>query len=440
MRLTTAEVAAATAGEPVGPDVPVDGASTDSRTLVAGQLFVPVVAERDGHDFAAAALAAGAPACLWADARRPPAGGTAVVVDDTTRALWALGVHARGRITDRVVAVTGSVGKTTVKDLVAGGLSVRHRTHATHASFNNELGVPLTLLATPADTEAVVLELGARFPGDIARLRDLTRPAIAVITSIGTAHGEHLGGPAGVAAEKTSLLSGLPPDGHAVVNAAECGPDVRHRTGASVVTFGTAAGDVRGTVVGRDDELRPTVRIDSPWGSGDITLAVRGDHQAANAACAVAVAVCAGVAFDDALAGVAAAEGSALRAELWRAPSGLRILNDTYNANPASMAAALHSLALLDASRRVAVLGEMAELGAGSGDAHRRMGALAVSLGIEVVAVGSAPYGGTTVGDLDEALAVIDGLDGDAAVLLKGSRSVGLEVLAERVRHGVAAR
>ena len=440
MRLTTVEVAVATAGERIGPDVVIDGASTDSRTLVPGQLFVPVVAERDGHDFTGAALAAGAPAHLWARSHRPPVGGTAVVVDDTTRALWALGVHARGRITDRVVAITGSVGKTTVKDLVAGALSARYATHATHASFNNELGVPLTLLATPEGAEAVVLELGARFPGDIAKLRDLTRPAIAVITSIGTAHGEHLGGPTEVAAEKGSLIANLPADGHAVLNAAECGPDVRSRTGALVVTFGTTAGDVRGTVVGRDDELRPTVRIDSPWGSGEITLAVRGDHQAANAACAVAAAVCAGVGFDAALAGVAAAEGSALRAELWRAPSGLRILNDTYNANPASMTAALHNLALLDASRRVAVLGEMAELGEGSGEAHRRMGELAASLGIEVVAVGPAPYGGTTVGDIDEALALIDGLDGDAAVLLKASRSVGLEVLAERVRDGMAAR
>lgn len=220
----------------------------------------------------------------------------------------------------------------------------------------------------------------------------------------------------------------------------ECGPDVRSRTEATIVSFGTTSGDVRGLVVGRDDELRPTVRIDSPWGSGEVTLSVRGDHQATNAAAAVATAVCAGVDLELALAGVASAEGSALRAEFWRTPSGLRVLNDSYNANPASVEAALRSLAQVDAPRRVAVLGEMAELGEGSDDAHRRMGDLAASLGIEVVAVGGAPYGGTPAADLDEASELVDGLAPDSAVLLKASRSVGLDRLAASLRDGVAAR
>jgi UDP-N-acetylmuramoyl-tripeptide--D-alanyl-D-alanine ligase len=437
VRLAASDLAAAAGGDLVGPDVAVDGASTDTRTLVAGQLFVPVVAERDGHDFVGAALAAGAPAYLTA---RTPEGSTAVRVGDTSAALWALGAHARGLVCDLVVGITGSVGKTTVKDLVAGGLSARFRTHATHASFNNELGVPLTLLATPDGAEAIVLELGARFPGDIASLRDLIRPVIGVITSIGTAHAEHLGGPDGVAVEKGSLLEGLPRHGYAILNAVECGPDLKHRTEATVVTFGTDSGDVRGIVVNRDDGLRPTVRIESPWGSGEITLAVRGDHQAPNAAAAVATAVCAGVDLELALVGVASAEGSALRAEFWRAPSGLRVLNDSYNANPASVAAALRNLALVDAPRRVAVLGEMAELGEGSDEAHRRMGDLAASLGIEVVAVGGAPYGGTPVGGLDEALDLVEGLTPDSVVLLKASRSVGLERLAASLREGAGAR
>jgi UDP-N-acetylmuramoyl-tripeptide--D-alanyl-D-alanine ligase len=434
VRLSAADVAVAVRGELVGPEVTVDGGSIDTRTLVAGQLFVPVVAERDGHDFIGAALDAGARAYLTA---RVPEGATAVRVDDTSAALWALGTHARARVSDLVIGITGSVGKTTVKDLVAGGLSARYRTHATHASFNNELGVPLTLLATPDATEAIVLELGARYPGDIARLRDLTRPTIGIVTSIGTAHAEHLGGPGGVAFEKGSLIEGLPRNGYAILNDVECGPDVKCRTAAIVVTFGSDSGDVRGTVVGRDDGLRPTVRIESPWGSGEITLAVRGDHQAANAAAAVAAAVCAGVDLELALAGVASAEGSALRAEFWRAPTGLRVLNDSYNANPASMAAALRNLALVDAPRRVAVLGEMAELGEGSVEAHLRMSVLAVSLGIEVVAVGGAPYPGTPVESLDEALDLIEGLAPDSVVLLKASRTVGLDRLATCLRHGV---
>jgi UDP-N-acetylmuramoyl-tripeptide--D-alanyl-D-alanine ligase len=437
VRLTTSEVATAVDGVLSGPDVTVEGASTDSRTVQPGQLFVPVVAARDGHDFVAAALEAGAPAYLTA---RPTVGATSIRVPDTAGALWALGAHARGLVGDRVVGITGSVGKTTVKDLVAGALAGRFRTHATRASFNNELGVPLTLLATPEGTEAVVLELGARHPGDIARLRRLTRPLIGVVTSVGTAHAEYLGGPAGVAREKGALIEGLPGDGYAILNAVECGPDMVSRTGATVVTFGVTTGDVRGTVVDRDDELHPTVRIDSPWGTGTVTLAVRGDHQAANAAAAVATAVCAGVDFTAALDGVAAAEGSARRAEFWRAPSGLRVLDDSYNANPASVAAALHNLTLVDAPRRVAVLGEMAELGKGSDEAHRRIGDLAAALGIEVVSVGGAGYGGTPVADLDEALGLVRSLAPDSAVLVKASRSVGLDRLAAALREGEVRR
>lgn len=437
MRLNVADVAMVVGGELVGPEVMVEGASIDSRTLVAGQLFVPVVAERDGHEFIAAALAAGAPAYLTA---RVPAGATAVRVDDTAASLWALGAYARSRVSDLVVGITGSVGKTTVKDLVAGGLAAHFRTHATRGSFNNELGVPLTLLATPDDTEVLVLELGARHPGDIARLRELTRPSIGVITSIGTAHGEHLGGPAGISVEKGSLIEGLPRNGFAVLNDVECGSEVRCRTEATIVTFGSDSGDVRGTVVDRDGELRPTVRIESPWGSGQIALAVRGDHQATNAAAAVAVALCAGVDLQLALAGVASAEGSACRAEFWHAPSGLRVLNDSYNASPTSMAAALRNLAMVDAPRRVAVLGEMAELGEGSLEAHRQMAVLAGSLGIEVVAVGGAPYDGTPVDTLDDALDLIEGLAPDSVVLLKASRNVGLDRLAARLRNGVGTR
>ena len=239
-------------------------------------------------------------------------GATAVLVEDTAGALWALGAYARRLLPDRVVGITGSVGKTTVKDLVAGGLASRFRTHATHASFNNELGVPLTLLGAPVGVEAVVLELGARLPGDIARLRALVRPAIGVITSLGTAHAEHLGGSAGVATEKCSLIEGLAPGGYAILNDVECGPDVRSRTEATVVTFGTSSGDVRGrwsaattSCARRSGSTRR--------GAREITLAVRGDHQAANAAAAVATAVCAGVALDQALAGVASAAGSPLR-------------------------------------------------------------------------------------------------------------------------------
>ncbi len=438
MRFAASRLAEVLDGELHGPDAEVDGASVDSRSLTPGQLFVPVIADRDGHDFLDAARRAGAAAYLTS---REPAGGTAVRVGDTAAALWVLGARARDLLPDRVVGITGSVGKTTVKDLVAGGLSAVLRTHATRASYNNELGVPLTLLDAPDGVEAVVVELGARFPGDIARLCELTRPTIGVITSIGSAHLEHLGGPEGVRLEKGSLVEGLPAEGYAVLNDLDCGADVRARTEATIVTFGAASGDVRAVVVGRDAELRPTVRIESPWGSGEVVLSVRGDHQAVNAAAAVAASVCAGVGFDAALAGVGRAEGSRLRAEFWRTPTGLRVLNDSYNANPDSVAAALVALAAVDAPRRVAVLGEMAELGDASADAHRRMGELAESLGIDVVAVGTPAYGGTVVADRAEALAVVTALPSDSVVLVKASRSVGLDRLADELRDGeVAAR
>ena len=433
MRLLTSDAARAVDGRLHGPDVAFDGASVDSRTVTPGQLFVPVVAVRDGHRFIDAARSAGAVATLTSE---PPGPGTAVQVEDTSAALWRLGAHARGLLPDLVVGITGSVGKTTVKDLALGALGAGLVTHATQASFNNELGVPLTLLGTPDGVDAVILELGARFPGDIARLCGLARPTIGVITSIGSAHLEHLGGLGGVRREKLSLVHDLPASGYAVVNAVDCGPDVGALTAATVVSFGTTTGDVRATVVARDAELRPTVRIASPWGSGEVALSVRGDHQAANAAAAVAAAVCAGVAFDAALAGVGTAEGSRLRGELWRTPSGLQVLNDSYNANPDSVAAALATLATVDAPRRVAVLGEMAELGDASEAAHRAVGERAAALGIEVVSVAVPAYGGTLVGDLDDALEVVQGLPEGSAVLVKASRSVGLDRLADALRTG----
>jgi UDP-N-acetylmuramoyl-tripeptide--D-alanyl-D-alanine ligase len=433
VRLLASEAAAAAEGVLHGPDAAFDGVSVDSRTVTPGQLFVPIVAARDGHCYIADARSGGAVAYLTA---QPPAGGTAVRVRDTAAALWMLGAHARSLLPDRVVGITGSVGKTTVKDLLAGGLAAGVRTHATPSSFNNELGVPLTLLGAPGDTEAVIVEMGARFPGDIARLCELARPTIGVITSIGSAHLEHLGGPEGVRKEKGCLIERLPASGHAVLPDADGGPALRSRTDATVVTFGSGGGDVRATVLGRDSELRPTVRIDSPWGSGEATLSVRGDHQAVNAAAAMAAAVCAGVDFDAALAGVATSLGSRLRAEYWRTATGLRVLNDSYNANPDSVEAALRTLATVDAPRRIAVLGEMAELGPAGEEAHRRMGALAGSLGIEVVSVGVPAYGGTVVDGQEDARALVAALPPDSVVLVKASRSVGLDRLADELRGG----
>ena len=215
MRFTTAEVAAHLGGTVVGPDVAVEGASIDSRSSKPGQLYVPIVAERDGHDFIPAALAAGCPAYLTS---REFAGATAVVVDDTAAALMRLGEFARGRISGRVIGITGSVGKTTTKDILARCLASTFPTAASERSFNNELGLPLTLLNAPESAQQVVLEMGARGIGHITRLLGVARPDVGIVTSVALAHVEYFGDLDGVARAKGELVAGLPPTGVAVLN------------------------------------------------------------------------------------------------------------------------------------------------------------------------------------------------------------------------------
>ena len=431
--LCTSEVARATDGRLVGPDAVVSGAAIDSRRVAGGELFVPVVAERDGHDFVAAAVAAGAAATLTA---RPAAtwgeggpGVPAIEVADTVAALAALGTHARRRLPDRVVGITGSVGKTSVKDLLAATLAARWRATASPGSFNNELGVPLTLLNAPGDSEAVVVEMGARGIGHIAALCAVARPTVAVVTRVAAAHTAMFGSLDAIADAKGELVEALPAGGTAVLNAGD--PRVAAmaaRTQSRVVTFGEG-GDVRAEGVVLDDDLQAAFRLVGPWGEADVRLAVRGAHMVDNAlAAATAALVC-----DVPLAGVAAALGEA-RLSPWRMdlvtlPSGALVLNDAYNANPASMSAALGALAALPARRRVAVLGIMAELGAGSDADHRAVADRAAELGIEIVAVAAPAYGAPTVADLEGAAAALAGLGEGDAVLLKGSRVAGLERL-----------
>jgi UDP-N-acetylmuramoyl-tripeptide--D-alanyl-D-alanine ligase len=432
VELRMSQVAEATGGRLVGPDVDIHGASIDSRSIEAGQLFVPVVAERDGHRYIPQALAAGAAGYLTA---RPSMGATAVEVDHTVAALGALGRYVRARIEGPVVAVTGSVGKTSVKDLLAAAMAARLRTAASLRSYNNELGVPLTLLNAPAGSEAVVVEMGARAIGHIKTLCELATPTVGIVTRVAAVHTELFGTIDDVAVAKAELVEALPANGVAVLNAAD--PRVMAmagRSSARVVGFG-AGGDVRAERVVLDDELRPSFRLASPWGSVDVRLGVRGGHMVDNALAALAAALSCDVPLADAVAALEAAEVSPWRMELVRAASGGVILNDAYNANPTSMAAALHALVALPARRWVAVLGYMAELGTTSDEEHRAIGALAQDLGIEVVGVGVAGYGGHTVDHLDQVPEVVGPVGDDVAVLLKGSRVAGLERLVESLTH-----
>ncbi len=436
MRFSTAELAAHLGGSLVGPDVTVDGAGIDSRTIGPGQLFVPIVAERDGHAFIGAALAAGAAAYLT---QKGAEGGTAVVVEDTGRALMHLGALARRHVATGVVGITGSVGKTTTKDLLRHCLASTFRTAASERSFNNELGLPLTLLNAPDDTQWVVLEMGARGEGHIAELAEVGRPDVGIVTGVAMAHVEFFGGLDGVARAKGELVRALPDDGVAVLNV----DDVRVAAMASfspcpVLAYGVEAdADVRARAVALDDDLRPHFTLATPWGSGEVRLGLHGRQQVPNALAASAAALWCGVPFDDVLTALAEATGSPFRMEVHRPAGGPLLLADCYNANPASTEAALRTLAAVRSGRKLALLGLMAELGAETQTEHRRMSALAEESGIEVVGYQTDLYGPAQVDDAEGAVSLLETLGPDDAALVKGSRVVRLEDVVRRFESGL---
>ena len=435
VQFTASQIAAATGGTVHGPDRTIGAASIDSRSIRPGELFVPIVAERDGHDFIPAAVAAGADVYLTAHAPDPALDATAVRVPDTYLALADLGRAVRRRLPARVAGVTGSVGKTSTKDLLAGVLETTYRTAASEKSFNNELGLPLTLLGAPDETEAVVLEMGARGVGHIALLCDIAAPTVGVITRVEGVHLEMFGTLDDVARAKGELVESLPADGLAILNADH--PVVRAmaaRTAAGVLTYGLDAGaDVRAENVVLDEQLRASFDLCSPWGSAHVALRARGEHQVPNALAAAAAGAGMGVPVDRLAAGLADARLSGLRMELTTTPAGVVIINDAYNANPTSMAAALNSLARLDARRRFAVLGTMAELGEDGPAAHRQVAELARERGITTIAVAEPSYGehARHVADVAGAVEALGELGDGDAVLVKGSRVAALERVAE---------
>ena len=429
MKFRASEIAVAVGGTLVGPDVEIDGAAIDSRILVPGQLFVPVRGERDGHEYLAVARAAGAMAALTS--REPVAETTSILVADVERAFSALGALARNRLPAAVVGITGSVGKTSAKDLAAAILSRRLVVTANEKSFNNELGVPLTLVNASADTEITVVEMGSRGDGHIADLCAIARPTIAVVTAVELAHSEFMGGIEDIARAKGELVEALPASGVAILN----GDNVHvaamtSRTSARSLLFGIGSGEVRAVNIAVDDELRASFRLESDWGATDVRLSIRGVHHIGNALAAAAVALVSNLALEDVAAGLGEATISPWRMDLQVAPSGARILNDSYNAGPASMAAALRAIAHLSVGRHFAVLGPMAELGEHSEGAHREVAALAAGLGVRLIAFGTDAYGMDPVETIDAAVAALGELGPDDAVLVKGSRVAGLERLA----------
>jgi UDP-N-acetylmuramoyl-tripeptide--D-alanyl-D-alanine ligase len=373
----------------------------------------------------------------------------AIRVRDPLAAMGALAEFVRGRLGATTIAITGSSGKTGTKDLTAAACAAERRTVAANASFNNQIGVPLTIFGADEDTEVLVIEVGSRGIGHIASLAPMIRPDVAVITNIGPAHIGMFGSLENTAKAKGELVESLSPDGTAVLNADDSLVDsLGARTRAHIVRFGRAAGaDVRAEDVVLDQDARASFTLLDGDERAAVSLRIPGEHMVSNALAAAAAARAAGVSLRGAAEGLTRAEGSAWRMELHDV-DGRRILNDAYNANPDSTAAALKALVAMSRGRPSwAVLGYMAELGAETAAAHDRAGRLAVRLGVShLVTVGEdaraiheaarleGMFGGEAIfaATIEEAIAVLRArLEPDAVVLVKASRAAGLERIAQ---------
>jgi UDP-N-acetylmuramoyl-tripeptide--D-alanyl-D-alanine ligase len=446
------EIAAAVRGTLRGPDAVASAVRIDSRTVGPGNLFVAIAGERvDGHDFVADAFERGAVAAV---VHRPEIAGTVIEVPDTGRALPDLAADERGRMRDaRVVGITGSNGKTSAKDLAAAVVGTRLRTHASPASFNNEIGLPLTLLGAAPGVEVVVAEMGARREGDVRVLCDVARPDAVVVTNIGVAHMGIFGSWDAIVRAGAEPVEWLGADGTAILNADD--PIARSYADGSdahVITFGVDPGaDVRAEDVELGADARATFTLHSAGEHEPVALAVPGEHMVSNALAAAAVGRWAGLTLPECAAALKGAGVARWRMETFTGPSGIVVVNDAYNANPESMAAALKAARwIAEGTRLAAVLGHMAELGPIAFEEHERLGELVVRIGVErLVTVGdearAIARAAIREGQLPEDVATYDD-PMDAAddvrtwanpgdvVLVKGSRVARLERAAEALR------
>ncbi len=449
MNWLLSDILRTTGGRLIGADRAIAGVSTDTRAIAPGQLFVALRGERfDAHDFLVQAAAAGAAALLVSDEAGIPAGVPALVVDDTRLALGKLAAAWRARFAIPVIAVTGSNGKTTTKEMIAAILKAQFgdAVLATRGNLNNDIGLPLTLLGLDETHRAAVIEMGMNHPGEIAYLAPLGAPTVAVVTNAQRAHLEGMGDMDEVAHEKGGIFSGLAADGVAVINADDRYAAVwRQMAGHHLVrSFGIEhAADVRAAV--HQHGLETLLALTAPEGNSEFRLPVPGRHNARNAVAAAAACLAAGLPLAAVVAGLERFSGVKGRLQVRVGRNGAVVLDDTYNANPDSVRAGIEVLAAT-IGRKILVLGDMGEIGEASGQYHDEIGGYAKSQGIDLLfgmgeacqqAVRNFGEGGRHFTDIEKLIVAVDKeLGPEITVLIKGSRFMKMERVADAIASG----
>ncbi len=446
---TSIEAARATGGRAT-EDWVCAGLSIDSRSLQPGDLFVPLKDSRDGHDFIPQAYQSGAAATL---SEREIQGCPALIVDDTLKAMEALGLAARRRSKAVRIAVTGSVGKTSVKEITAHIVSVSGRTHKSQKSYNNHWGVPLTLANMPKETDYGVFELGMNHAGELSALSAMVAPDIAIITKIAAAHLAHFDTVDDIAAAKAEIFDGLVIGGVAILNKDDPYYDVLAKAaqtqGAQIITFGAdSAADFQMNEIAVTAS-RTTAQLRHKGTAYKLSLPVSGEHWIANAACAIAAAYMAGIPVKTSIAALKTLPRLAGRGERFSAVlegKKITIIDESYNANPESMRASIASLAAAK-GRKIAVLGDMFELGRNELDLHAELSNPLIAADVARVIVtgecmralrGALPRNmrGAWARDWDFALsALMDDIKEGDTVLIKGSNATGLGQLVAKIKR-----
>lgn len=440
----------------------INGLAIDSRRVEPGNVFVALPGERtDGHDHLSAAVAAGARALLVARSAGQLGDVLAVASDrdvavvrvkDPLTAVQALAAHHRDRLFCPVIGVTGSTGKTTTKDFITSVLGQRFRVVATEGNQNNELGVPLTILRAGADTDVLIVEMAMRGKGQIAELARIARPTAGLVTNVGTSHLELLGSQENIARAKGELVAAVGPEGSVFLNGDDAFSGLlAGRTSARVVRYGLAEdNDIRAIDVVTDEESLPTFTLVTDGRAESVSLQVPGRHNVYNALAAAAIALSLELPIEEIVAGLSEARAGDMRMQSFATAAGVHVINDAYNANPTSMRAAIETLSEISSARqRIAVLGDMAELGSLTELAHFRIGEEVARLPIDLLvtigerarriadgarAEGMADERIRPCATVDEAVEVLDDvLDAGDVVLVKASRVMGLERVVEGI-------